>query len=478
LSCRLQVEPLEERDCPSGGYLLVPDLDRHNVLRFDATTGAFIDEFVSRKSGGLNQPFIALYGPHDDNLYVSTGHLHGPGQSKAVLRYDGATGAFLDEFVHDGQMDMPHAIIFGPDGNIYWGDRVDGNIGHPQGGMILRFDGQTGAFMDEFVPRLSGGLLHPLALIFGPDSNGDGNLDLYVADEGPSRILHYDGTTGAFLGEFVTRGSGGLTFPQQLSFGPDGNLYVGSFGTGSVMRFQGPSGDNPGAPMPSTGNSGADFVPAGSGGLLGPGGVIFGPDANGDGHQDIYVANFTSNGVAHGKEGNVKRYDGITGAFIDTFVPNGLGGLDDPSLITFSQTDPVTLAYRGAATKATAPAATESTPAGIATIDIGDVTRSERNQSQTTFFVFTVTLSAAYDQPVTMSYRTVNGTATTSDSDYVAKTGTLTFAPGETTKTITIEVKGDSKTEANETFYLDLFGLSSNALFTKNRGIGTILNDD
>ncbi len=59
-----------------------------------------------------------------------------------------------------------------------------------------------------------------------------------------------------------------------------------------------------------------------------------------------------------------------------------------------------------------------------------------------------------------------------------AKTGTLTFAPGETTKTITIAVKGDSKKEANETFYLDLFGLSGNALFTKNRGLGTILNDD
>jgi hypothetical protein len=59
-----------------------------------------------------------------------------------------------------------------------------------------------------------------------------------------------------------------------------------------------------------------------------------------------------------------------------------------------------------------------------------------------------------------------------------AKTGTLTFNPGETTKTITIEVKGDSKREANETFYLDLFGNSSNSLFTKNRGIGTILNDD
>jgi hypothetical protein len=42
----------------------------------------------------------------------------------------------------------------------------------------------------------------------------------------------------------------------------------------------------------------------------------------------------------------------------------------------------------------------------------------------------------------------------------------------------TWRVKGDGKREANETFYLDLFGLSTHALFTKNRGLGTILNDD
>jgi probable HAF family extracellular repeat protein len=111
-------------------------------------------------------------------------------------------------------------------------------------------------------------------------------------------------------------------------------------------------------------------------------------------------------------------------------------------------------------------------------ISISDVSKKEGKKNQTTLFTFTVTLSAAYDQPVTMSFKTTDGTAKTSDNDYVAKTGTLTFAPGETTKTITIEVKGDSKKEADETFYLDLFGLSSNALFTKNRGLGTILNDD
>jgi hypothetical protein len=62
--------------------------------------------------------------------------------------------------------------------------------------------------------------------------------------------------------------------------------------------------------------------------------------------------------------------------------------------------------------------------------------------------------------------------------DYIAKTDTLTFKPGETQKTITITVKGDSKKEANEEFYVELFGNSSNSLLTKSRGIGSILNDD
>jgi hypothetical protein len=94
-----------------------------------------------------------------------------------------------------------------------------------------------------------------------------------------------------------------------------------------------------------------------------------------------------------------------------------------------------------------------------------------------TSFTFTVSLSAAHDLPVTVSYRTVNGTAT-AGSDYTSKSGAITFAPGETTKTITIQVKGDNKRESDETFYLELLNNSSNSLLTRTRGIGTILNDD
>jgi len=111
-------------------------------------------------------------------------------------------------------------------------------------------------------------------------------------------------------------------------------------------------------------------------------------------------------------------------------------------------------------------------------ISINDVSKKEGNGTGTTLFVFTVSLSAAYDQAVTFNYATANGTATTADHDYQAKSGTVTFLPGETTKTITITVYCDKKAEPNETFFVNLSGASSNALFSDMQGIGTILDDD
>ncbi len=108
-------------------------------------------------------------------------------------------------------------------------------------------------------------------------------------------------------------------------------------------------------------------------------------------------------------------------------------------------------------------------------LSINDVTVTE-GDSGTTTATFTVTLSAISAQTVTVNYSTANNTATAA-SDYAANSGTLTFAPGETTKTIAIEVLGDTLDEINETFQVLLAGVVGGAI-SDNSGIGTITDDD
>jgi hypothetical protein len=77
---------------------------------------------------------------------------------------------------------------------------------------------------------------------------------------------------------------------------------------------------------------------------------------------------------------------------------------------------------------------------------------------------------------VTVDFATSNGTAT-AGSDYTAASGTLSFAPGETSKTITVLVKGDTLSEADETFVVDLSN-ASNAALADDHAVGAIRNDD
>jgi 6-phosphogluconolactonase (cycloisomerase 2 family) len=109
-------------------------------------------------------------------------------------------------------------------------------------------------------------------------------------------------------------------------------------------------------------------------------------------------------------------------------------------------------------------------------ISVSDVTHSEGN-SGTTAYDFTVSLSSASGVVTTVDWATDDGTATTADSDYAAASGSLTFAIGETTKTVTVLANGDTKYEANETFQLHLTN-AANAALIDGQGIGTLTNDD
>lgn len=94
-----------------------------------------------------------------------------------------------------------------------------------------------------------------------------------------------------------------------------------------------------------------------------------------------------------------------------------------------------------------------------------------------TQLAFTVSLSVAAAESVTVNFATGGGTAT-AGSDYVAQSSSLTFAPGETSKTILVDVIGDTTFESNETFGVTLSGASANARVQTASATGTITNDD
>src|SRR5262249_43437992 len=109
------------------------------------------------------------------------------------------------------------------------------------------------------------------------------------------------------------------------------------------------------------------------------------------------------------------------------------------------------------------------------TLSINDVPVTE-GSTGTVNVVFTVSLSAASGRPVTVDFATNDGTAT-AGPDYQARSGTLTFNPGETTKTITVQVTGARVGEPDESFFVNLAS-ATNALIADSQGLGIVADDE
>ena len=116
--------------------------------------------------------------------------------------------------------------------------------------------------------------------------------------------------------------------------------------------------------------------------------------------------------------------------------------------------------------------ATPATP--LPTLSVGDRSIAEGNTGASAMN-FTVLLSKAAANVVSVSYATSNDTATA--GDFTPTVGTLTFAPGETNKIVSVAITGDTMYELNEQFTLNLSN-ASNATIADATAIGTITNDD
>jgi sugar lactone lactonase YvrE len=239
--------------------VLVGNSRGDNVVAYNSNTGEFLGTPIAKNSGGLVDPDTLLYGPDGNgdgvsDLYISSGNK--PANSNqlgasAILRYDGLTGQFIDVFVGDnpntavdetGGLYRPYGIDFGPDGNLY--------VSSFFSDQILRYNGQTGQFIDVFASgnQQAGGLNGPNGLLFAPDGN------LYVTTQGsvakngeadfsaglPSQVLKYNLQTRqstVFASPKVSPNGAGFISLLGMQIGPkDGDLYVSDFAN-DIRRY-------------------------------------------------------------------------------------------------------------------------------------------------------------------------------------------------------------------------------------------------
>ena len=104
-------------------------------------------------------------------------------------------------------------------------------------------------------------------------------------------------------------------------------------------------------------------------------------------------------------------------------------------------------------------------------VSIGDAGVGETGEA-----TFTITLGTAAPQTVSVNWATQDGTAT-AGSDYAAAGGTVSFAPGETSKTVAVPILGDTAAEGGENFAVNLSS-PAGTLVRDGQGVGTIADDD
>jgi len=170
--------------------LYVAVATRDQVLRYNGSTGAFIDAFASISPVGSRASPVGLtFGP-DSNLYVSTAN------TNQVVKIDGATGHVLATF-SSPFLSRGAGIAFGPDGFLYVASQFTDEV--------VRFDPRDGS-SDVFTHGAS--VRAPNGVAFGPDGN------LYVTSALGGGVLRYNSQTGEFIDNFVSLGG----FEADLAF--------------------------------------------------------------------------------------------------------------------------------------------------------------------------------------------------------------------------------------------------------------------
>ena len=257
------------------------------------------------------------------------------------------------------------------------------------------------------------------------DLNGDGQLDIAVADANANQVTVLTNNAGTF-GTSTTFAVG--TRPVSITAfdldnDGDRDLAVGCQGNNeiTVLANNGTGTLTVSARLTTSGSIGNLHV------------VAF--DIEGDSDADLAVANSSGNSQVNVF---VNGGGGVFGARQNINLPNP-GDTGGPL----------------AARDANGDGAPDLLIAGLT----GDLLQVLINQNPA-FSIPTATLTVSLSQPsaqtVTVKYATADGSATAASGDYNSTSGTLTFAPGQTTQTITVSPKRDALVEPTENFFVNL----------------------
>jgi hypothetical protein len=207
------------------GNLYVPSFFNDRVKRFAISNGAFLNNFIGPPAG-LSRPRTVVF-PGDGFVYVTS-----EGNDR-VIQCDAITGAFVRNLVSDdpltpadetGGLDGPTGLAFGFDGRVLVASLLTD--------AVLRYDAASGAFLDVLVPAGSGADA-PTFLLLRPDARNYGPLTSNSFGPGATLVAEGSSSVAAQRLELALHGAppnrSAIFFygsaSAQLPFG-DGNLLV------------------------------------------------------------------------------------------------------------------------------------------------------------------------------------------------------------------------------------------------------------